>query len=279
MGKLICRSFEESLMVYNGAIEGLKPAVIVRPFDSNDVANVVRVAQQYGLSLSVKSGGHSASGGCLKGDVVLDLSKSLNSVWVLDSDVDKKHPEPWVRVDGGAKVGDIDETVCRRGYVAPLATYQGIGMGSVLGGGLGYVSRLWGLSIDNVVEAEVVLADGSIVTCNEDDYPDLFWAIRGAGANFGVVTSIVLRLFPLKKCYSGMVIYPMQSVDVAVEILTKWAKAMPAKTTPRELSTSAKIGTNANGEHVVVFSFCYAGAEVRRFLSILLTLHRMKRAK
>jgi FAD/FMN-containing dehydrogenase len=254
------QSYDESLMVYNGAVDNVKPAVVVRPFDSNDVANVVRVVQQYGLSLSVKSGGHSASGACLKGDVVLDLSKSLNSVWVLDSD--DKHPEPWVRVDGGAKVGDIDEAVCRRGYVAPLATYQGIGVGSILGGGLGYVSRLWGLSIDNVVEAEVVLADGSIVTCNEDDYSDLFWAIRGAGANFGVVTSVVLRLFPLKKCYSGMVIFPMETVDVAVQILTHWSQRCPAKTTPGELSTAAKIGTNANGDHVVVFSFCYAGSEV-----------------
>ncbi|KAJ3341626.1 hypothetical protein HDU93_004528 [Gonapodya sp. JEL0774] len=270
------KGYDESLLVYNGAIQA-KPVVVVRPYDAEDVAKwvsiktlseaesmkigarevavVVLICRHYGLTMSVKSGG--ATGYGVAGQVVLDLSKSLNSVWV----VTEGGGGPVVRFDGGARVADIDDATCRRGFITPLGTYQGVGVGSVLGGGLGYVSRKWGLSVDNVVEAEVVLADGRVVVVSEGrNEEDLFWALRGGGANFGVVTSIVSRLHKLRTCYSGVVMYPMESVSAAKMILGRWSEAMGVAVRD-ELSTSAKLGCDTNGSPLVMLSFCYVGPE------------------
>lgn len=127
----------------------------------------IKVAREFSLTVSVRSGGHSATGLSILGQIVIDLTKTLNSVWVLEPD--STHPEPYVRVDGGARVADVDEIIARRGYVTALGAYQGIGMGSVLQGGLGYLSRRFGLSVDQIVEAEVVTAEGVVVVCNEKE--------------------------------------------------------------------------------------------------------------
>ncbi|KAI9032444.1 hypothetical protein DFJ74DRAFT_654404 [Hyaloraphidium curvatum] len=251
------KGYEESLLIYNGAVTA-KPAVVIRPYDSNDVASAVRVAKDFGLTISVRSGGHSATGKSIQGQIVLDLSRTMNAVWVLEPD--PTHPDPYVRFDGGARVADIDEIIARRGYVTPLGTYQGIGVGSVLGGGVGYLSRQLGLSIDQVVEAEVVTSEGQIIVCSAKDNPDLFWGIRGAGSNFGIVTSVVMKLRKLRSVYSGMVIYPMQTVESAKDSLAKWARFM-GPSTPDQFTTSAKLGCDAHGAPVILFSFCYAGSE------------------
>ncbi|KXS11973.1 FAD-binding domain-containing protein [Gonapodya prolifera JEL478] len=247
------KGYEESLLVYNGAIQP-RPVVVVRPYDSEDVAQVVRICRRFGLTMSVKSGG--ATGYGISGQVVVDLAKTMNSVWVVTEGGDK----PVVRFDGGCRVADIDEATCRRGFITPLATYQGVGAGSVLGGGLGYVGRKWGLSVDNLVEAEVVTADGKVLVANEKQNQDLFWALRGAGSNFGVVTSVVSRLHKQRTCYSGVVIYPMESVYAAKLILGRWSEAI-GYGAREEMSTSAKLGCDVNGSPLVMLSFCYSGPE------------------
>lgn len=160
------KGYDESLLIYNGAVSA-QPLVVVRPYDTNDVVQTVKVAKELGLTLSVKSGGHSAKGLSIQGQIVLDLSKSLSSIWILEPD--STHPYPLVRIDGGARVADIDEIISRRGYVTPLSSYQGVGVGSILGGGLGYLGRLYGLSVDQVVEVEVVTAEGQVVVCSEKE--------------------------------------------------------------------------------------------------------------
>src|SRR5215470_4299394 len=204
--------YEEARKVYNGMIDR-KPAIIVRCVDVADVIASVNFARTQKLAVAVRGGGHSGPGLCTVDDgLVIDLSK-MKSV--------RADPEArTVRVEGGAKWGDVDHATHPFGMATPSGFISTTGVGGLtLGGGIGYLARTYGLTLDNLLSVDMVLADGRFVTASESDHPDLFWAIRGGGGNFGVVTSFVFRLRDISTVYGGPIFWPLEQ---AADLLKFW---------------------------------------------------------
>src|SRR5690606_10823092 len=173
--------YDEARRVYNSMIDK-RPVLIARCTTPDDVAQVVRFARDNELPLAVRGGGHNGAGlGTVDDGVVIDLAP------LRDITVDPQART--VRVGGGCTWGDVDRTTNAHGLATPSGIISTTGVGGLtLGGGLGHLTRKFGLSIDNLLEAEMVLASGEQVRANAEEHPDLFWAIRGGGGNFGVVT-------------------------------------------------------------------------------------------
>src|SRR5262249_42493819 len=176
--------YDEARAVYNGMIDK-HPALIVRCVDVADVISAVNFARERGLTLAVRGGGHNGPGlGTVDDGVVVDLSR-MKSVYV-------DAANRTVRVEGGAVWGDVDHATHPFGLATPSGFVSTTGVGGLtLGGGIGYLARTYGLTLDNLLGVDMVLADGSVVTANEQENSDLFWAVRGGGGNFGVVTSFL----------------------------------------------------------------------------------------
>jgi FAD/FMN-containing dehydrogenase len=204
--------YDEARKVYNGLIDK-HPSLIMRCVDIADVISAVNFARTCGYPLAVRCGGHNGPGlGAVDDGVVVDLSR-MRSLYV---DVANRT----VRVEGGATWGDVDHATSPFGLATPSGFVSSTGVGGLtLGGGIGYLSRTYGLTIDNLLGVDVVLADGSVVTANEKDHPDLFWAVRGGGGNFGVVTSFLFKLHPISTVYGGPMFYPL---DQTTTILSWW---------------------------------------------------------
>ncbi|MGZ4478443.1 MAG: FAD-binding oxidoreductase [Nocardioidaceae bacterium] len=182
--------YDQARAVYNGMIDR-RPAAIVECADIADVVACVQVARAHGLEIAVRGGGHNAGGlGVWDGALVIDLSGMHSTT------VDPIHGT--VRVDGGCTWRQVDHATNAFGLATPTGIISSTGVGGLtLGGGVGNLSRRYGLTIDNLVSADVVLADGSFVVADENSNPDLFWALRGGGGNFGVVTSFTFRANPV----------------------------------------------------------------------------------
>jgi FAD/FMN-containing dehydrogenase len=204
--------YDEARKVHNAMIDK-HPALIARCRDVADVVAAVNVAREQGLLLAVRGGGHSAPGlGTCESGMVIDLSL-MKGVFV---DVDART----IRAQGGCTWGDVDHAASVYGLATPggLVSTTGVS-GLTLGGGIGHLSRAYGLTIDNLLSAEVVLADGRIVTASADEHADLFWALRGGGGNFGVVTTFEFRAHPVSMVYGGPMLWPM---DKARDLLLWW---------------------------------------------------------
>ena len=201
--------YDKARAVYNGMIDR-RPAVIARCADIADVIAVVDFARRRDMLLAVRGGGHNAGGlGVADDAIVCDLS-AMHGV----------HVEPStrrVRVEGGTTLGQLDHATHPFGLAVPGGIIGTTGVaGLTLGGGLGYLARRSGLSIDNLLSAEVVLADGSIVTAGEDEHPGLLWGLRGGGGNFGVVTSMDFEATPVDNVIAGPMLWPL---DRASDVL------------------------------------------------------------
>lgn len=192
--------YEEARPVYNAMIDRY-PAAIARCVDAADVITAVNFARDHDLLLAIRGGGHNGPGlGTCDNGLVIDLSL-LKSVRVDPAN-------QTVRVDAGCTSGDVDHATHAFGLAVPFGIVSTTGVaGLTLGGGTGYLTRKYGLTIDNLLEADVVLADGSFVTTNKDQHPDLFWALRGGGGNFGVVTSFLFQAHPVKMVFAGPIFW------------------------------------------------------------------------
>ena len=211
--------YDEARAIYNSMIDR-RPALIARCRTVADVQAALAAGRRSGLAIAVRGGGHNGPGfGTVDDGLVIDLSP-MNAV-----DVDPA--ARLVRVDGGATWGAVDAATHRHGLVTPSGIISTTGVGGLtLGGGHGYLSRKLGLTIDNLVAADVVLADGRLVTASESTHPDLFWALRGGGGNFGVVTSFLFRCHPLTNVVAGPTVWP---VEATAEVLSWYRDFLPAQ--------------------------------------------------
>jgi FAD/FMN-containing dehydrogenase len=215
--------YDEARAVYNGMIDR-RPRLIARCTNAADVIAAVNHGREAGITLAVRGGGHNAGGlGVADDALVIDLSR-MRGVHV---DPERRT----VRAEGGALLGDIDHAAHPFGLAVPGGIISTTGVGGLtLGGGLGYLSRRYGLSIDNLLSVDLVLADGSFVTASDDEHPDLFWAVRGGGGNFGVATSFEFIGQPVRNVVAGPTLYPM---EMAADVLRWWDELMA--TAPDEL--------------------------------------------
>jgi hypothetical protein len=219
--------YDQARAVYNGMIDKY-PAAIARVRDVADVIACVNFGREHGLDLAVRGGGHSAAGlGVADGGLVIDMSL-LRSTTVSPGD----HT---VRVDAGCTLGDMDHATVALGMATPSGFLASTGVaGLALGGGVGYLTRRFGLTADNLLAADVVLADGSFVTASETSHPDLFWALRGGGGNFGVVTSFTFRTHDIGEngiIIGGPILYDLADTG---EVMRWYRDLIPSL--PEELS-------------------------------------------
>ncbi len=219
--------YDQARTVYNAMIDK-HPAAIVRCRDVADVIACVRSGRQHGVDIAVRGGGHNAAGLGIEDDaLVIDLS-------LLRSTTVSTHNHT-VRADAGCTLADIDHATTAFGMATPLGILASTGVaGLTLGGGIGYLTRRFGLTVDNLLAADVVLADGTFMTASEDFHPDLFWALRGGGGNFGVVTSFTFRCHDVGEhgvIIGGPVLYDLADTG---EVMRWYRDAQPSL--PEELS-------------------------------------------
>ncbi|WNC93697.1 FAD-binding oxidoreductase [Paraburkholderia sp. FT54] len=250
--------FDEARSIWNAMIDR-HPALILRCAGVADVRRGVAFARDNGLPLAIRGGGHNIGGSALCDDgVVLDLSP-MKSVRI-DSAARRAHVEP------GATLRDFDHEAQAFGLATPLGINSTTGVaGLTLGGGFGWLSRRYGMTVDNLVSADVVTAEGELVHASADSHEDLFWAIRGGGGNFGVVTRFEFVLHPVGPLvYGGLVVLP---IEQARDALLKYRAANAG--TPEELSVWAVLRLapplpflppEVHGKPVIVFAMCYTGA-------------------
>ncbi|RAX51129.1 oxidoreductase [Arthrobacter sp. AQ5-05] len=220
-------AYDAARAVYNGMVDR-RPAAIARVADTADIVAAVDFARENSLGLAVRGGGHQASGLSVADDaLVIDLGAMRSTT------VDPAAHT--VRVDGGALWADVDHATVAFGMAVPSGFIASTGVGGLaLGGGIGYLTRRFGLTVDNLLAADVVLADGTLVTADEHRHPDLFWALRGGGGNFGVVTSFTFRMHEIGEhgtIIGGPVLYDLAD---APAVMRWYRELLPAL--PEELS-------------------------------------------
>src|SRR3954447_7052012 len=246
--------YDEARSIFYAKFDA-RPALIVRPADAGEVAYVVALARDNGLELAVRGGGHSLAGhGVTDGGIVLDLAL------MRDVDVDANARTAWV--GGGATAGELTNAAGEHDLAVALGDTASVGVGGLtLGGGVGYLVRKHGLTIDHLMAADVVTADGTLLRADAEQNPDLFWAIRGGGGNFGVVTRFQFRLHPLATVTGGMLIQP-----ATPEVIASFVAA--ASEAPEDLSAIAAvmvappmpfIPVEAHGQLVLMATIVHAG--------------------
>lgn len=240
--------YDESRTLFNAMIDR-RPALIAFCTGADDVAAAIRFAREHDLRIAVRGGGHSGGGlASVDGGVVIDLSP-IKAVSV-DPAVRT------VRVGGGCVWGEVDAATGPHNLAVPMGIISTTGVGGLtLGGGHGYLARRHGLTIDSLLSAEMVLADGARVTASAHENPDLFWAIRGGGGNFGVVTTFTYRLYELgPTIVGGLLMHPFERAREAFHFYREWAVGAPDT-----ITVLPGMLTGPDGNRVMVFVACYSG--------------------
>ncbi len=211
------KNYDEARTIYNAMIDK-HPAIIFKCKDVDDVIAAVKFGRENGLEVSIRSGGHNGAGLALvEGGLVIDLSQM--------KDIKVNPKKKTAKVQPGNTLHDLDKATHEHGLALPVGINGTTGVaGLTLGGGLGYLSRKGGLAIDNLLEAEVVLATGELVTANAISHPGLFWALRGGGGNFGVVTSFTFNLLPIKNVYAGPMFWPIDQAEETMKFYDEVTK-------------------------------------------------------
>jgi len=249
--------YEPARTIWNAMVDR-RPALIVRCLGAADVINAVKLARDHKLLVAVRSGGHNIAGNAVcDGGLLIDLSL-MKSVRV-DAAARTAHVEP------GATLADFDKEAQAFALATPLGINSTTGVaGLTLGGGFGWTTRKFGLTIDNLLSADVVTAEGKLVRASDKENQDLFWALRGGGGNFGVVTSFEFKLHPLgPEVLSGLIVHPLEK---ARELLPQYRRI--ASEAPDELTTWVVmrkapplpfLPAEWHGKEVLVFAACYSG--------------------
>lgn len=246
--------YDKARTVFYGGVDR-HPAVIIKVADANDVSRVVNLARESGLELAVRSGGHSLVGHSVtEGGIVLDLSNMKGL------EIDAASRTAWAET--GLTAGEFTTAAAAHGLAVGFGDTASVGIGGItLGGGVGYLVRKYGLTIDNLLAAEVVTADGQIRHVDEQTHPDLFWAIRGGGGNFGVATRFKFKLHEVPQVVGGMLILPATPETIAGFIAASEAA-------PEELSGIGNVMSappmpflppEAHGKLVIMAFLVYAG--------------------
>jgi FAD/FMN-containing dehydrogenase len=261
--------YDEARQIWNAMIDR-RPAVIVQPANGDDVAPAIKFARENALEISVRGAGHNIAGNAISnGGLTIDFSQ-MKQVRV---DPAKKR----AYVEAGATLGDLDAATQRHGLATPVGINSTTGIaGLTLGGGFGWLTRKHGMTIDNLISAEIVTADGKKSRASEQDNPELFWALRGGGGNFGVVTQFEFALHAVgPEILAGLLVFPFAQ---AKQILTRYRQL--ANGAPEDLSVWVVLRQapplpflpqNIHGKEVVVLPIFYAGpaAEGQRLIDQL----------
>jgi len=240
--------FDLARGIFNGAITR-RPALIVRPIDAADVVTAIEFARAAELPLSVRGGGHNVAGHAVcEGGLMLDL-RLLRGVEVDET-------TRVAEAGGGATWNDFDPPCQRHGLATTGGTFGTTGIGGLtLGGGIGHLMGRYGLTLDNLLQAEVVTADGRVLLASEDEHSDLFWALRGAGGNFGVVTRFFYRLHELPPLTAGLLVYDFANANAVIRSFRT-----VVEDAPDELTFVLVLGHDgASGAAVVVVAVCWSG--------------------
>ena len=244
--------YDGARMVWNG-MHDRRPALIARCFSSEDVSHAVTFARERGLLTAVRGGGHSWPGKSVCDDgIMIDLSR-MNTV-VADADARR------ARARGGALLNALDTAALEKGLVttAGVVSHTGVG-GFTLGGGMGRLNRKYGLAVDNLLAAEIVTADGRVRRISAEQEPDLFWAIRGGGGNFGVVTEFDFQLHPFERnVLSGNIIWPIAQARDVLEFYGEWYLGLSD-----ELYVGPAMMTLPDGTGIVLMEVVYKGRRKR----------------
>ncbi len=246
--------YEDTRVVFSGSFNS-RPAAIVRVGDENDIVRVVGFARETGMELAVRSGGHSGAGhSTTDGGIVIDL----RDMKALDIDVDGR--TAWAQT--GLTAIEYTTGAAAHGLATGFGDTGSVGIGGItLGGGIGYLARKYGMTVDDLLAGEIVTADGQLLHVDAENHPDLFWAIRGGGGNFGVATRFRFQLHELPQVVGGMLVLPASSeviagfmalAEAAPEELATIANVMPAPPMPF-------VPEEHHGELVVLAFMCYAG--------------------
>lgn len=246
--------YESARTIAYGGIDRC-PAAIIRAADAGDVSRLVSLAREYGFELAVRSGGHSSAGHCTtEGGIVLDLSA------MKDLQIDLEEQTAWA--ESGLTAGEFTSAVGAHGLAVGFGDTGSVGLGGItLGGGVGFLVRKYGLTIDSLLAAEVVTADGQLLHVDDKSHPDLFWAIRGGGGNFGVATRFKFQLHEVDMVLGGMLFLPATADTIASFIAE-------AESAPEELSAILNVMTappmpflpeDVIGKPIIMALMVYAG--------------------
>jgi hypothetical protein len=241
--------YEHARMAY---ITKGSPAVVFQPHTAQDAARALKFVRESGLLLSVRSGGHNGAGfGTNDGGAVIDLSL-LNSIEVIDAE------RRIVRIGSGATWGLVAKTLGDHGLALSSGDAVSVGVGGLaLGGGIGWMVRKYGLAIDSLIAAEVLTAEGNVIRTSGSEHPDLFWAIRGGGGNFGIVTSFEFTALPVNTVVSGMIMYTLEGLP---ELIRGWRDCM--RSAPDELTTTLLLMPSfAGNPPMAMVLCCYADGD------------------
>jgi FAD/FMN-containing dehydrogenase len=251
--------YDQARRIWNACIDK-RPGLILRCANAGDVVAAVRFARAQRIQVAVRGGGHNVAGRALCDDgLVIDLS-GMKKVLV---DPERRT----ARVEGGATLGDLDEATHAFGLAVPVGVVSRTGVaGLTLGGGVGWLVRKHGLACDNLLACEVVTASGEVVTASAESHPDLFWALRGGGGNFGVVTDFLFRAHPVATVLGGLIVHPRER---AAEVLRHYRDFMT--TAPEDLTAYAAVITTPDGVPACAVIPCWIGelAEGERVLGPL----------
>lgn len=249
--------YDEARRIWNAMIDR-RPALIARCRSVEDVAHSVRFARERDLLVSIHGGGHNIAGNAVcDGGLVIDLSR-LKSI----------HVDPAARratVGPGCTLGDFDSAAQAYGLATPLGINSTTGVaGLTLGGGFGWLSRKYGMTVDNLLSADVVLADGTSTRASETQNPDLFWALRGGGGNFGIVTRFEFQLHPVgPEVLSGLLVFPFQQAHSVLTQFARFTETMPDELNVWMVTRKAPplpfLPPQVHGQEIVALALCYAG--------------------